>query len=54
VKIQSVRLLQGPLQRRLRLATTRVNLPSGPVDALALHRDEREAWGLVQTLAGPA
>jgi putative membrane protein len=54
VKIQSVRMLQGPLQRRLGLATTRVNLPSGPVDALALHRDEREAWGLVQTLAGPA
>nr|CAA9322432.1 MAG: transmembrane protein, distant homology with ydbT [uncultured Nocardioidaceae bacterium] len=53
-KIQSVRLLQGPLQRRLRLATTRVNLPSGPVDALALHRDEHEAWDLVQTLAEPA
>lgn len=54
VKIQSVGLLQGPLQRRLRLATTRINLPSGPVDALAVHRDEGEAWSLMQTLTVPA
>jgi putative membrane protein len=54
VKIQSVRLVQGPLQRRLRLATARVNLPSGPVDAVAVHRDENEAWQLVRSLAEPA
>jgi putative membrane protein len=54
VKIQSVRLVQGPLQRRLRLATARVNLPSGPVDAVAVHRDEAEAWQLVRSLAAPA
>jgi putative membrane protein len=54
VKIQSVRLVQGPLQRSLRLATARVNLPSGPVDAVAVHRDEAEAWQLVRSLAEPA
>jgi putative membrane protein len=49
-KIQSVRVLQGPLQRRLGLATTKINLPSGPVDALAPHRDQAEAWWLLQNL----
>jgi putative membrane protein len=49
-KIQSVRLLQGPLQRRLGLATTKINLPSGPVAALAPHRDQAEAWWLLQNL----
>lgn len=53
VKIQSVRLVQGPLQRRLALATARVNLPSGPVDAMAVHRDQAEAWSLVQALGRP-
>jgi putative membrane protein len=54
VKIQSVILVQGPLQRRLGLATARVHLPSGPVDALAVHRDQDDAWRLVQTLAATA
>jgi putative membrane protein len=52
-KIQSVRLVQGLLQRRLRLATAQVHLPAGPVDAVAVHRDQDEAWQLVQTLARP-
>jgi uncharacterized membrane protein YdbT with pleckstrin-like domain len=43
-------VLQGPLQRRLGLATTKINLPSGPVDALAPHRDQAEAWWLLQNL----
>jgi len=50
-KIQSVRLVQGPLQRRLGLASAQVLLPAGPVDAVAVHRDTAEAWDLVRTLA---
>jgi putative membrane protein len=45
-KIQSVRLSQGPLQRWLRLASVRFDLPSGPVSALAAHRDQGAAWQL--------
>lgn len=37
-KMQSVRIEQGPLQRRLGLATVHVDTPSGPVNAVALHR----------------
>lgn len=37
-KMQSVRIEQGPLQRRLGLATVHVDTPSGPVNAMALHR----------------
>jgi putative membrane protein len=43
VKAQSVRLRQGPLQRRLGLATVHVDTPPGPVDAAAMHRDVRQA-----------
>ncbi|GAA1596560.1 PH domain-containing protein [Kribbella sancticallisti] len=50
-KTQSVRLYQGPLQRRLRLANVHVDTPQGPTDAVALHRDEREAAALVEAQA---
>lgn len=42
-KTQSVRITQGPLQRRLGLATVHVDSPPGPVDAVALHRSVAEA-----------
>ena len=45
-KIQSVHLVQGLLQRLLGLATVRLDIPSGPVAALAAHRDQVEAWQL--------
>jgi putative membrane protein len=38
-KMQSVRIEQGPIQRRLGLATIHVDTPDGPVNAVALHRD---------------
>jgi len=52
-KIQSVSLRQGMLQRRLGLASTQVHLPNGPVAALAMHRDQADAWWLTHTLARP-
>ncbi|WP_194944494.1 PH domain-containing protein [Aeromicrobium yanjiei] len=42
-KTQSVELRQGPLQRRLRVATVEVHTPKGPVDADGRHLDERDA-----------
>jgi putative membrane protein len=42
-KVQSVRIRQGPLQRRLGLASVHVDTPPGPVDAVALHRSAAEA-----------
>jgi putative membrane protein len=50
-KTQSVRLEQGPLQRRLGLANVHVDTPLGPTDAIALHRDQFEAGALVQAQA---
>ena len=47
-KMQSVRAVQGPVQRRLRLATVHVDTPIGPVHAAALHRDADEARTLVE------
>lgn len=47
-KMQSVRGVQGPVQRRLRLATVHVDTPIGPVHATALHRDVDEARTLIQ------
>ncbi|MFI5690795.1 PH domain-containing protein [Kribbella sp. NPDC051586] len=47
-KTQSVRMEQGPLQRRLGLADVHVDTPLGPTDAIALHRDQVEAAALVQ------
>lgn len=49
-RVQSVRLRQGPVQRRLRLATVNIDTSSGPVKAVALHRDENEARVLLDTL----
>jgi putative membrane protein len=42
-KAQSVRLRQGPLQRRVGVATVHVDTPPGPVDAVAMHRDAAQA-----------
>ena len=51
-RVQSVRLEQGPLQRRLRLADVHVDSPPGPVRLVAEVRDEAEARELaVQTVA---
>ncbi len=46
-KAQSVALRQGPLQRRLRVATVEVHTPAGPVDVEARHltsADARAVW----------
>ena len=47
-KPQSVRLTQGPLQRRLRLATVHSDTTPGPVRVRALGRDEQDARGLFE------
>jgi putative membrane protein len=48
-KVQSVRVRQGPLQRRLGLASVHVDTPPGPVDAVAFHRTAAEASALTHT-----
>jgi putative membrane protein len=53
-KTQSVRLEQGPLQRRLRLANVHVDTPAGPTNAVALHRDVDEAAQLLAVQADRA
>ncbi|TDU90544.1 putative membrane protein [Kribbella voronezhensis] len=53
-KTQSVRLQQGPLQRRLGLANVHVDTPQGPTDAVALHRELGEAAQLVEAQADRA
>lgn len=53
-RVQSVRLVQGPWQRRLRLASVAADLSPGPVRAVAAHRDAGEARLLVETLAALA
>jgi putative membrane protein len=42
-RIQSVRVTQGPLQRRLGLADVHTDSPPGPVQVHARHRDAAEA-----------
>lgn len=42
-KTQSVRLLQGPLQRRMHLADVVIDTTKGPVEAYAKDRDVQEA-----------
>jgi putative membrane protein len=42
-RIQSVRITQGPLQRRLGLADVHTDSPPGPVEVRARHRDAAEA-----------
>ncbi len=46
-RVQSVRLSQGPLQRRLRLATVHVDTTPGPVRPTAAHRDAADARSLL-------
>jgi putative membrane protein len=46
-RVQSLRLHQGPWQRRLRLADLHVDSPPGPVTVVARHRDEGEARRLL-------
>ncbi|OYO18621.1 hypothetical protein CGZ93_14435 [Enemella dayhoffiae] len=46
-KTQSVRLTQGPLQRRLRLATVHVDTTPGPVTQVLHHLDVAEARRIV-------
>jgi putative membrane protein len=50
-KMQSVRIIQGPLQRALGLATVHVDTPAGPVDAVALHRSSDEARRIAEAQA---
>ncbi|SCF03893.1 PH domain-containing protein [Micromonospora mirobrigensis] len=49
-RIQSVRVVQGPVQRRLRLATVHADTAGG-AGAAAPHRDLAEAWVLAAELA---
>ena len=53
-KTQSVRLQQGPIQRRLGLANVHVDTPQGPTNAVALHRDLTEAAQLLEAQADRA
>jgi putative membrane protein len=46
-RVQSARLAQGPLQRRLRLADVHVDSPPGPVRLVAELRDAGEARALL-------
>ncbi|GAA0579738.1 PH domain-containing protein [Kribbella sandramycini] len=53
-KTQSVRLAQGPLQRKLNLADVHIDTPLGPTNAVALHRDANEAAWLTGAQANQA
>jgi putative membrane protein len=53
-KTQSVRLTQGPWQRRLRLATVHLDTTPGPVQVNAAHRDAMEARAIVEAQAARA
>lgn len=48
-KTQSVRIVQGPMQRRLKLADVHVDTPKGPVNAVAHQLDEADARALALT-----
>jgi putative membrane protein len=50
-RIQSVRIRQGPLQRRLRLATVWADTAGRGLTAVAPHRDAAEALALATELA---
>src|SRR5690606_37771737 len=50
-RIQSVRIRQGPLQRRLALATVFVDVAGGGQPGIAPHLDAAEARALAQALA---
>ncbi|MDX3001109.1 PH domain-containing protein [Kribbella solani] len=53
-KTQSVRMAQGPIQRRLGVANVHVDTPLGPTNAIAFHRDQAEAAALVDAQADRA
>lgn len=53
-KSQSVRIEQGPIQRRLRLADVHVDTPKGPVNAVARQLDTAVARELALTQLGRA
>lgn len=53
-RVQSVSVRQGPVQRRLGLATIYLDLPAGVQRWVASHRDVAEAAGLVEALAAQA
>lgn len=46
-RVQSVRITQGPLQRRLGLGTVQIDSPPGPVSVRALHRLAPDARSFV-------
>jgi putative membrane protein len=46
-RVQSARLTQGPLQRKLGLATVHLDTSPGPVHPTAHHRDARDARHLL-------
>jgi putative membrane protein len=48
-KTQSVRIMQGPLQRALRLANVHIDTAKGPVNAVARHLDPQAARELALT-----
>lgn len=50
-KTQSVRLTQGPIQRKLRLATVWVDITPGPVEAVIRHRPEQQARQILEAQA---
>jgi putative membrane protein len=50
-KTQSVRLTQGPIQRKLRLASISVDTTPGPVDAVIRHRPELQAREILEVQA---
>jgi putative membrane protein len=50
VRIQSVRVVQGPLQRRVRVASVHADTAGG-LHAVAEHRDVGEAWALAAELS---
>jgi putative membrane protein len=53
-KVQGFRWEQGPLQRRLRLATLRLATAGHDIHAVALHRDAHEARALLDVLSASA
>ncbi len=53
-RVQSLRLEQGPWQRRLGLADLRADSPPGPVGLVGRHRDASEARRLLEEADGLA
>ena len=53
-KVQSVRISQGAVQRRLRLATLHVDTTPGPVAVVAAHRDAADARRAARRRGGAA